>query len=136
MAYANATVIKNPASVKIDTVEYQAQVDKVRFVPDTQIQTKPTFGGVDQDRGNTTWVCELSGHQSYKAGGLAKALATAAAADTNVEIVVQILAGAGQEVFTATLVPLPVEMGGSINEWRSFEIELPVVDAPVQTLSS
>lgn len=136
MAYANARVFKNPASVKLDTVEFADQISKVRFVPDTPTQTNRTFGGVDKDRDSTAWTLEITGYQTRLTGGLGKALDTAIAAGGNIEIVVQFVAGTGQEVCTATFVPVPAEYGGESGAWNIAEMTFEVVDEPVFTVSA
>ncbi len=135
MAYARAMVLRSPASVEIDEVEYKDQVNKVRLVPDTPVQTMRTFGGVDKDRDVTSWTLELSGHQARGAGGLALALDAAAAAGDPIEIVVQDATGAGHDVATFSVVPVPVEYGGEVGNWKTFEVELEVIDQPVFTQS-
>lgn len=135
MAYARAVVIRNPASVEIDEVEYKNQVTKARLVPDTPTQTMRTFGGVDKDRDSTSWTLELAGHQDRGAGGLADAIDDAVAAGTNLEIVIQPRAGTGQDVATCTFVPVPVEFGGEAGEWKLFDQTFEVIDSPVFTQS-
>lgn len=131
-AYGNAHVMRN-AKVTIDTVEYANQVTKARLVPDTPTQTLRTLvpDGVVTDTDSTVWTLELSGVESRKAGGLAKALDTAAAAGESIELVLQPKVGAGEDIATVTVVPKPVPFGGTQGEFRTFEIELTVVGQPV-----
>jgi hypothetical protein len=135
MAYARAYVIRNPASVEIDAVEYKTQISKARLVPDTPTQTMRTFGGVDKDRDSTSWTLELSGHQDRGAGGLAAAIDTAVAAGENLEVVIQPKDGTGQDVATCTFVPVPLEFGGEAGSWKTFEATFEVIDSPVFTQS-
>lgn len=130
MAYARAMVFRNP-TVEIDEVAYASQVSKARLVPDTPTQTMRTFGGVDKDRDTTSWTLELAGHQDRGAGGLADALDDAAAAGVPIEIVIQAKAGAGQDVATCNIIPVPVEFGGESGEWKLFDQTFEVVDQPV-----
>lgn len=134
MAYARAMVFRNP-TVTIDSVAYTAQCSKARLVPDTPTQTMRTFGGVDKDRDSTSWTLELAGHQDRGSGGLADALDDAAAAGTAIEVVIQAKAGAGQDVATFDIVPVPVEFGGESGAWKLFEQTFEVVDQPVFTQS-
>lgn len=129
-AYADAHVLRN-ATVTIDEVEYANQVTKARLVPDTPVQTLRTLvpDGAIQDVDSTVWVLELSGVQSHKNGGLAKALTDAAG--TEIEVVIQPKAGTGQDTATVTIVAMPVEFGGEQGAYRTFEAEFPVVGQPV-----
>lgn len=136
MAYANAYVFKNPASVKLDTVEMQDQISKVRLIPDTPTQVNRTFGGVDKDRDTTSWTAEITGYQTRLTGGFGKALDTAIAAGDNIEIVLQFKSGTGQEVCTFTIVPVPAEYGGASGDWNVAEMTFEVVDEPVFTVSA
>jgi hypothetical protein len=136
MAYARAVVIRNPSSVKVEDVEYASQVTKARLVPDTPTQTLRTFGGVDKDRDSTSWTLELAGHQDRGTGGLADVIGDAAAAGTNLEIVIQPRSGAAQDVATCTFVPVPVEFGGEAGEWKLFDATFEVVDQPVFSQSA
>lgn len=130
MAYARAMVFRNPV-VTIDDVAYTNQCSKARLVPDTPTQTMATFGGVDKDRGTTSWTLELAGHQDRGAGGLADALDDAAAAGDAIEIVIQAKPGAGQDMATCMFIPVPVEFGGEQGEWKLFDATFEVEDQPV-----
>lgn len=136
MAYARAVVIRNPASVEIDSVEFKNQISKARLVPDTPTQVMRTFGGVDKDRDSTSWTLELSGHQDRGAGGLAKAIDDAITAGDTMEIAIQPRDGSGQDVATCTFVPVPLEFGGEAGEWKAFEATFEVIDSPVFTQSA
>jgi hypothetical protein len=135
MAYARAMVFRNP-TVTINSVAYTNQVSKARLVPDTPTQTMRTFGGVDKDRDSTSWTLELAGHQDRGTGGLADALDDAAAAGTPIEVVIQAKAGAGQDVATFDMVPVPVEFGGESGEWKLFDATFEVIDQPAFTQSA
>ncbi|MEV0902892.1 hypothetical protein [Actinoplanes sp. NPDC049802] len=130
MAYARAMVLRNPV-VTIESVTYTAQVSKARLVPDTPIQTMRTFGGVDQDRDTTAWTLELSGHQDRGTGGLADALDDAAAAGGTLTVEIQAKAGAGQDKAVCEIVPVPVEFGGEVGNFKQFEATFAVLDQPV-----
>lgn len=130
MAYARAYVFRNP-TVTIDAVAYSDQLWKARLVPDTPVETRRTFGGVDKDRDSTSWTLELAGHQDRGAAGLAVALDTAAAAGEPIEIEIQGKPGTGQDTATVTFVPVPVEFGGESGDWKQFDATFEVVDQPV-----
>jgi homoserine kinase len=136
MAYARAYMIKKGASVEIDEVEFNAQIWKVLLVPETPTQTKRTFGGVDKDRDSTAWTVEISMYSSRGTGSLAAAIATAIAADDNMELVLQLKPGTGQEVVTFTFVPVPLGYGGEVGEWNETEATFEVIDEPIWTTSS
>jgi len=135
MAYARAMVFRNP-TVTIEAVEYASQVTKARLVPDTPVQTMRTFGGVDKDRDSTSWTLELAGHQDRGSGGLADALDDAAAAGGTLTVVIQAKSGAGQDKATVEIVPVPVEFGGEVGEWKQFDATFEVVDQPTFAQSS
>lgn len=135
MAYARAMVFRNP-TVEIDEVAYASQVSKARLVPDTPTQTMRTFGGVDKDRDSTSWTLELAGHQDRGATGLAAALDAAATTGDPIEIVIQAKPGAGQDVATCSIVPVPVEFGGESGNWKLFDQTFEVIDQPVFTQSA
>lgn len=135
MAFARAYVFRNP-TVEIDEVSYSNQVWKARLVPDTPVETRRTFGGVDKDRDSTSWTLEMAGHQDRGTGGLAKALDDAAVVGTPVEIVIQGKPGSGQDVATVTFIPVPVEFGGESGDWKQFDATFEVVDQPVFTQSA
>lgn len=130
MAYAKATVIRNPAVFKVGGTDYSAQVNKARLVPDTPVQTMRTFTGVDKDRDTTSWTLEVSGHQDRSAGSLGAALDTAAAAGTAVTFCIQPRVGTGLDQVTGTFVPTPMEFGGEAGSWKTFEQTFEVVDQP------
>lgn len=128
-AYANAHVMRD-ASVTIDTVEYANQVTKARLVPDTPVQTLRTLvpDGTINDVDSASWVLELSGVQSTKTGGLAKALNDAAG--TEIDVVIQPKNGTGEDTATVVALAVAVEFGGTQGQFRTFEVTLPVVGEP------
>lgn len=128
-AYADAHVMRNPI-ITIDSVEYANQCTKARFVPDTPVQTLRTFdpAGTLQDIDSTTWTLELSGVQSWKTGGLAKALWDAKG--TEITVTVQPKTGTGEDTMTATIIAMPTEFGGEQGQFRVFDATFPVVGEP------
>lgn len=130
MAYARAFVIRNPVCT-IESISYVNQLSKARLVPDTPIQTMRTFGGVDQDRDTPAWTLELAGHQDRGADGLGDALDDAVAAGGTLTLVLQPKPGTGQDTATCEIVPVPIEFGGEVGGWKSFEQTFAVVDQPV-----
>lgn len=118
------------STVTIDGVEYNNQLNKVRFVPDTPMEQMPvlTPTGTITDIGTTTWTCELGGVQDYGSGSLGAALR--AAANTLVDVVFQPRIGTGQDKITASVMAMPIEFGGEQGSWRTFDITLPVDGQP------
>lgn len=135
MSYARSMVYRNP-TVTIDEVAYTNQTWKARLVPDTPVETRRTFGGVDKDRDSTSWVLELAGHQDRGAAGLAAALDAAATAGDPIEIVIQAKPGTGQDTATCNIVPVPVEFGGEKGDWKQFDATFEVIDQPTFSQSS
>ena len=128
-APTGAHVMRN-ASVKVETVEYANQVTKARLVPDAPVQTMRTLvpDGIVQDVDSAVWTLELSGVQDYKTGGLAKALNDAAG--TEVDIVITPKLGTGESTATVVAIAKQVEFGGEQGNFRTFEVELPIVGQP------
>jgi len=129
-AYANAHVMRD-AIVTVESVTYTNQVTKARLVPDTPVQSIRTLvpDGQVQDVDSTLWTLELSGLQSTKTGGLAKALNDAAG--QQVEVLIQPRVGSGEDTATVTIIAMPVEFGGEQGSFRTFEAEFPVIGQPV-----
>lgn len=130
-APAGAYVLRN-ASITVDTVEFANQITKARLVPDTPIQTVRTLvpDGVVQDVDSTVWVLELSGIQDWLNGtGLADALNDAVG--TEIDIVLTPRLGTAKPKATFTCLAVPVEFGGEQGNFAMFEVELPVIGAPV-----
>src|SRR5687767_15019481 len=128
-AYADAHVMRN-AVVTIESTVYTNQVTKARLVPDTPVQTVRTLvpDGIVQDVDSTVWTLELSGLQSTKAGGLAKALNDAAG--TQLTVIIQPKNASGEDTATVEIIAMPVEFGGEQGAFRMFEAEFPVIGQP------
>ena len=129
-APTGAHVMRN-ASVKIGAVEFANQVTKARLVPDTPIQTLRTLvpDGVVQDVDSTVWTLELSGVQDWtNTTGIADALNDANG--TQVTVILAPQNTTGKVTATVSVIALPVEFGGEQGNFRTFEVELPVVGAP------
>lgn len=120
----------------LETVDYANQVTKARLVPDTPIQTIRTLvpDGVVQDVDSTVWTLELSGVQNWLSGGLADALNDNAG--NEVDIVLQPRVGTGQSKVTFVAIAVPVEFGGEQGNFRTFEVELPIVGTPAFSVSA
>lgn len=127
--YARAHVMRD-ASVLIDGTEYNDQLSKVRFVPDTPINQMRTLvpTGVVTDVDTSVWTCELTGIQDNGTGSLGAALR--AAAGTLVDVVFQPRVGSGQDKIAASIMAMPIEFGGETSAWRTFDITLPVDGQP------
>jgi len=133
VAFAGAHVLRN-ASLEVDTVEYANNVTAARLVPTTPIQQQRTLvpDGTVSDVDSATWVFNLTVLQGV--GGLAAALRTAAGGE--VDIVYQPKIGAGQEVATFTAIAVAPDFGGEQGAYRTAEVSLPVVGAPVFSTSA
>lgn len=136
MAYANAFVIKNPASIKFDDVEMKAQVWKFEVTVDQEVLQNKTFDGVDAEVDTPIYKATITCYNSRKAGAVVKALDTARAAGDSVEIVAQLKMGTGEDIVTVTVVPVAVGFGGEVGSWHQAEIELPVIDAPAYSTAA
>lgn len=128
-APAGAFVMRN-AVVKFGSTDYANQVSKARFVPDTPIQTMRTLvpDGIVQDVDSTAWTLELSGIQDLvTAQGLARYLFE----NEGDTVAVKVQPKAGGVEVQASVILVPTELGGEQGDWAQFEIELPVIGAPV-----
>lgn len=128
-APAGAFVLRN-TSVTFGGTAYANQFTKVRFVPDTPIQTMRTLvpDGIVQDVDSTSWVLEIEGIQDYKmAQGFARYLFDNAG-DTVPVIFAPKL---GELTVAASVVLVPTEIGGEQGNFATIEVELPVIGQPV-----
>jgi hypothetical protein len=132
VAYARAHVIKY-AVFEVETVEYNAQVTKVRLVPDTPTQTlrvmEPASSVVDAD--SPVWTLELAGIQDFGVGSLGAALRTAADAGTDLDVEFQPKTGVGQDRAVFSIRPVNIPFGGDQGAFRTFDVTVPVVGTPV-----
>lgn len=133
MAYANAYVLKNLASVTFDGVEVKDQLSQCELNGDTPTFSNRTFGGVDKDSDSTDWKLTLAGYSFRGTGGVAKLIDTARAAGDNITVVFTPKSGTGMDVATFDFLPVPVKFGGAVGEWNTFEQEFEVIDEPDYT---
>lgn len=133
--YARAFIMRD-STVTIDSVEYNGQLNKVRFVPDTPMEQMPVLvpTGTITDISTTTWTCELGGVQDNGSGSLGAALR--AAAGTLMEVIFQPRTGTGQDRIVASVMAMPIEFGGEQGSWRTFDITLPVDGQPTFSQST
>ncbi len=133
--YARAFIMRD-STVTIDSVEYNGQLNKVRFVPATPMEQMPVLvpTGTITDISTTTWTCELGGVQDNGSGSLGAALR--AAAGTLMDVVFQPRVGTGQDKITASVMAMPIEFGGEQGSWRTFDITLPVDGQPTFSQST
>lgn len=129
-AYTGAIVLRN-ALFKIGGTDYTNQVNKVRLVPDTPIQTMRTLvpDGVIVDVDSTVWTLELSGVQDNETGGLAAYLLA-----NNGSLVTAIVAPnntSTKKQFTVSVRCLPAPIGGDQGGFAVFDLTLPVNGQPV-----
>jgi hypothetical protein len=128
-AAAGAVFGKN-AIFEFDDDPYQNEISKARFVPAQETQAYKTLvpDGTQNDTDNATWTLELTGLQIHKAGGLAAAMR--AAAGTQVEVVLQPVAGFSQPTATATIIVPEVPFGVEQGVWETMDLTCPVVGEP------
>jgi hypothetical protein len=128
--YARAFIMRD-STVLINAVEYNNQLTKVNFVPDTPMEQMPvlTPTGTITDIGTTTWTCELTGVQDNGSGSLGAVLRSSAG--TLLSVVFQPRIGTGQDMITASVMAMPIAFGGEQGSWRTFDITLPVDGQPV-----
>lgn len=127
--YSRAYIMRD-STVTIEGTEYNNQLTKVRFVPDTPMEQMPvlTPTATITDVGTTTWTCELTGVQDNGSGSLGAVLRSSAG--TLLTVVFQPRVGTGQDKITAEVMAMPIEFGGEVNAWRTFDITLPVDGQP------
>jgi hypothetical protein len=137
VAYARAHVIKN-AVFTVDEDDYANQATKIRLVPDQDTQTLRTMvpDGTITDTDSPVWELELAGVQDFGALSLGAALRTAAAAGADLDVVYQPKAGTGQDKATFTIRPTQIPFGGEQGNFRTFDVTIPVIGAPVFTQSA
>ncbi len=130
-APAGAFVMRN-AVVTFGATAYTNQISKVRFVPDTPIQTMRTLvpDGIVQDVDSTAWTLELAGIQDLTdAQGLARYLFE----NNGDTVAVTCEPKSGGVEITASVILVPTELGGEQGDWAQFDIELPVIGQPTLT---
>lgn len=137
VAYARAHVYRN-ASLEIETVEYANQHMTARLIPETTRQTLTTASptGTIVDTSTPVWTFQLVGIEDAGTGAMWKAITDAAAAGTNLDVVLQPRVGTGQDVATFTLVPEALPFGGQVGEFRTFDHTFGVQGQPVFTQSA
>lgn len=133
MAYANAYVMKNLASITFDGVEVKDQLSTCTLEGDTPTFSNRTFGGIDKDRDATDWKVTLGGYAFRGVGGVAKLIDDAIAADDVITVVFTPKTGTGMDVATFDFLPVPVGFGGSVGDWNVFEQEFEVIGEPDYT---
>lgn len=130
VAYADAHVFRN-AIITADATDYTNQLRVARLVPETPEQVYRTLvpDGVVVDVDSTVWTFEAEGLQSWKTGGLAKFLNDNAG--TQVDLVLQPVAGTGQATATFTITAKPMPFGGEQGQFlTSDSMEFTVVGEP------
>lgn len=137
VAYARAHVIKY-ALFTVEAVEFNAQITKVRLVPDTPTQTlrvmEPSSSVVDAD--SAVWTLELAGIQDFGVGSLGAALRTAADAGDDLDVVFQPKTGTGQDKAVFIIRPVNIPFGGEQGTFRTFDVTVPVVGKPTFSQSA
>lgn len=136
-AYARAHVMKNSV-FEVDEVDYANQVTNVTLTPEQNVQTLATLvpDGVITDTDNPVWTLTLAGVQDFGASSLGAALRTAASAGTDLDVEYQPKAGTGQDKAVFVIRPVHIPFGGSQGEFRTFDVQIPVVGQPTFSQSS
>jgi len=129
-AAAGAVYGKNSV-ITFDGDEFTNELSKARFVPSQETQVYRTLvpDGAQSDTDSATWVLELAGLQVHAATGLAAAMR--AAVGTEVEVIVQPVAGTGKPTATATVIVPAVPFGVEQGQWETIDVSCPVKGAPV-----
>lgn len=133
MAYENAYVIKNLATITFDGVDVKDQLSQCALAGDTPTYTNRMYGGVDKDRDITSWTVTISGYSFRGTGGVAKLIDDAVAANEVITVVFTPKSGTGMDIVTFDFLPVPVGFGGAVGDWNTFEQEFEVIDQPVYT---
>lgn len=136
MPAPTGAIVFRDATITVDGDEYANQLSRARLVPDQNVQTMRTLvpDGVIQDVDSAVWTLELAGVQINAATGLAKALRDAAG--TQVEVILQPKTGTGQAKATFTVLVLQQAFGGDQGQFLPLETTLPVIGAPVFSVSA
>ncbi|GAB3812095.1 hypothetical protein [Kribbella italica] len=128
-APAGAYVLKD-ALFTVEATDYANQATSVMLTPEQATQTLRTLvpDGVVQDVDTATWTCAINGIQDYVAAqGLARLLTDMAG--QQIDIVFEPKKGGVSA--TVTVVAKAVPFGGPQGQFTTFDVELPVVGAPV-----
>lgn len=135
MAIGN--VYKN-ATITIDGDEFADALTRGRLVPDVNVQVLRTLvpTGTIVDTDSAVWTFEVTSVQDFAASGVAKTLHDAWVAGTDIDIVLQPVAGTGQRKATFSVKPLPLPFGGEQGQWMLAELEYNVIGQPVFGTSS
>lgn len=128
-APAGAYVLRD-ALFTIEAVDYANQATSVVMTPEQETQTIRTMvpDGVVQDVDSAVWTLSINGIQDYTAAqGLARLLTDLAG--TQIDIVFE--PKVGGVTATVTAVAKAVPFGGEQGAFTTFEVELPMLGAPV-----
>jgi hypothetical protein len=128
-AAANAVFGKN-ALFTFDDDPFTNEINEAEFTPQQETQSYKTLvpDGTQNDTDNAVWSLNITGLAIHKAGGLAAAMR--AAAGTEVEVVLQQVAGVGQPTATATIIVPAIPFGVKQGQWSTMTIVCPVVGEP------
>jgi hypothetical protein len=122
------------ALVSFTATDYANQVTKLLLTPDQPTQTLRTAvpDGIVQDVDTAVWTLSLSGVQDYKTGqGLARFLTDNSGTVQSVTVTPR-KSGPGASA-TVSVICKAVPFGGDQGNFATFDVDLPVVGAPVWT---
>lgn len=122
------------ALVSFAATDYANQCTKLTLTPDQPTQTLRTAvpDGLVQDVDTATWTLSLSGIQDMKTGqGLAAYLNDNTGTTQSVTLAPR-KGGPGRSA-TVSVICKSVPFGGDQGAFTTFDVELPVVGAPVWT---
>ena len=128
-APANAYVLRD-ALFTVEGTDYANQCTSVVMTPTQETQTLKTMvpDGIVQDVDTPTWVCSINGIQDYTAAqGLARYLTDHSGEQLDVVFEPK-KGGVGA---TAVLVAKATPFGGEQGAFTVFDVELPMIGAPV-----
>jgi hypothetical protein len=126
-----ARVYKN-ASITIDAVEYENQINRAELVPETPIQTYRALvpDAIYQDVDSPSWTFAVDCLQINRSGGLAHAL-RALTPGEEVEVVLAPEDGVGDDEATFTIKAMVPSFGGTQGAYLTNTLVFPVVGQPV-----
>jgi hypothetical protein len=128
-APAGAYVLRD-AVFTIEATDYANQATSVVLTPTQETQTLRTMvpDGIVQDVDSAVWSCTINGIQDYTAAqGLARLLTDMQGEQIDIVFTPK----AGGATATVTCVAKAVPFGGEQGAFVTFDIELPVIGAPV-----
>lgn len=128
-APAGAYVLRDALFTVVGT-DYANQCTSVVMTPEQETQTLKTMvpDGIVQDVDTATWTLSINGIQDYVAAqGLARFLTD----NSGVQLAIVFEPKKGGVTATATVVGKAVPFGGEQGAFTTFDVQLPMIGAPV-----